>query len=216
MINMAEVVNLAKAPAQVDIMRGGKVNLEKDNPSIKVPNPRMTLGKVGVAWEISKKEGEKFDLDFAMIPIDESGNGIDFIFYKHMKNFNGSIWVLRDEQTGATEGYDEQGFVQFRDVPENVKSIVCVVAIFKYKSRKQNFGQVTNAICDVINGVTGEKIIHYDLTEDMSMANAVNIGVFRRESDDTWAFKALGEASNNGMKGILESYGIIVENDGDE
>jgi tellurium resistance protein TerD len=197
----------------VDLTKGGKINLQKDNPSINLPNPGLVLGKAGLAWDINKNPGEDFDLDFFMVELGADGKAINdasLVHFNHKKNDNGSVYVLDDNRKGDKAGYDEQGYVEFPDVAANVQSVALCVSIFKHDERRQNFGQVNNAYCDILNGVTGEKIIHYDLTEDMSMASGFVAGIFRRESDGTWAFKALGEAYNGGMIEILRKYGLNV------
>jgi tellurium resistance protein TerD len=201
MVDVAEALNITK---------GTKVNLHKD---VVIGNAGITIGHCGLGWDINTSSGAAYDLDFFMVECgeDNKAQGLgSVIFYNKRENANRSVYVLEDNLTGVGSGFDEEGFVKFADVPAGIKSIVCCVSIYDYATRRQNFGQVNNAVCEVLDGVSGAKLLKYDLTEDMSSATGVVVGRFMRESDGTWSFKAVGETVNGGMKEILAKYGITI------
>jgi len=204
----------------VEIMkRGEKLNIQKTAPGMKKAH-------FGLNWDVRKIPGPDYDLDFFMIMLNKDGkvaygdNNTSLIFYNHKENPNKSIYVLQDNLTGADTGsgpgyYDEEGFIVFDQVPAEVMQIVACVSIYQYDVRNQNFGQVNNARCDILNGDMAATdpaavLATYDLTEDMSNATGITVGRFRREADNTWSFKAVGESVPNGMKGLIAPYGMSV------
>jgi tellurium resistance protein TerD len=188
----------------IDLTKGGKINLMKESPG-------LTLGRCGLGWDIdASAKGAGFDLDAFFVILGEDSKAVDgdasLIFYNNKKNANGSVYVEGDNRTGAGAGYDENGYIKFADIPANVKSVIACVSIFDFAARKQNFGQVTGAKCDVLDG--DKLLTTYDLTEDMSMDTGIIAGRFMREADGSWSFKAVGEAVKGGMVEILAKYGI--------
>jgi tellurium resistance protein TerD len=85
-----------------------------------------------------------------------------------------------------------------------------IVSIDQYKERNQNFGQIINAKCDVLNADTNKKLISYDLTEDMSIGTGVVVCQFEREGG-SWRFVALGSSVKGGLPEILKRYGVQFE-----
>ena len=204
---MAEAVTLTK---------GVKLDLSKD---VQGNATNITLARSGLKWKVNEVAGAPdYDLDFLMVECDANEQAIakslgEVIFYNHKSNPNKSVYVLGDDLkggSGAADGYDEEGFIKFADVPPEVKYIFTCVSIYKYKTRKQNFGQVRGAKCDVLDGVTGKPLATYDLYEDMGAASGVIVGRFMREASGNWSFKAMGETTGEGMRGILKKFGIEV------
>lgn len=195
----------------IDITKGTKVNIQKIAPSIKI-------ARTGLAWDASKKAGQQFDMDVSVICCGEDNNALitsdGFIFYHHPANGNKSIYITGDNRTGDKEGYDEEAFIDFDKVPAEVKYIYICVSISMFKTRKQNFGQINNAYCDVYNNDTRERLVHFDLTEDMSSGTGCICARFMREADGSWSFKAVGDIIEGGLKGVLGQYGL--ETIGDE
>jgi tellurium resistance protein TerD len=189
----------------MDLSKGEKVNLHKNNASLRI-------GHCGLSWDISPTP-QTMDLDLFFVACDANNKavgegGVGVIYYRYKQNENKSIWVLEDNLTGAGDGFDEQGFIDFSKVPANVKSIFVCVSIYEYDIKRQNFGQVNNARIDVLDGDTKTKLVGYDLTEDMSNGTGVIVCRFMRENEGGWSFKAMGEILPDGMPGILRKYGL--------
>ncbi len=196
----------------IAMTKGQKLNIQKDNGG-------FAKAHFGLDWNVkpSNVTGFDYDLDFFMVLLNAQGKAAygdsneSMVFYNHKQNQNKSVYVLDDNLTGENkvgEKYDEQGFIEFNKVPAEVSQIVACVSIYDYLARKQNFGQVTNARCDILNGETGQVLATYDLTEDMSGASGIVVGRFKREADGSWSFKAVGEAVNNGMEGLIVPLGL--------
>ena len=193
----------------INIKKGVKIDVQKVAPGVK-------LVRAGLAWDKSTKDGQEFDLDVSVVCCDDNDQVVGqdgYVFYNHVANCNKSVYISGDNRDGAAEGYDEEAFVKFDSVIPEIKTIYIVVSIEKFKTRKQNFGQIGKAFCDVYNEDTREKIIHFDLTEDMSAGTNCVVARFRREADGGWSFKAVGEAGEDGLKGALKKYGIEAEAD---
>ena len=173
----------------------------------------LSVIKCGIGWDINKNPAAPYDLDFSILLLDDNGELADernFVFYNNPSDPSGSVVSSGDNKTGEGEGYDESCTVKLAAVPRNVQSIVLTVSIDQFKERGQNFGQVKNAICDVLNDETNQKLIHYDLTEDMSTGTGVVVCQFEREGG-SWRFIALGSSVKGGMPEILKKYGVKFE-----
>ena len=57
--------------------------------------------------------------------------------------------------------------------------------------RRQNFGQVSNSYCRIVNDETGEEIVRYDLGEDYSIETSMVVGELYRNNGE-WKFNAIG------------------------
>jgi stress response protein SCP2 len=197
----------------VTLLKGAKVDLSKDAQGNAT---NITLARCGLKWNVNTSGGDNYDLDFFMVECDANEQAIaksvnEVIFYNHKANPNKSVYVLDDNLKGGNgAGYDEEGFIKFQEVPADIKYVFACVSIYKYKTRKQNFGQVRGAKCDVLDAVTGKALATYDLYEDMGAASGVVVGRFMREASGNWSFKAMGETSGEGMRGILAKFGVVV------
>lgn len=124
-----------------------------------------------------------------------------FIFYNNLRSPNDAVVHTGDNQTGDGEGDDEQIIVDLSKVEASVNEICIVVTIHDAVSRNQNFGQVRNSCIRIIDSVSGEELLKYELEEDFSIETAVEFGrIYKRNGE--WKFEAVGA----GMKGGLEDY----------
>lgn len=193
------------------MQKGNKLSIQKDNAGLKIAH-------LGLEWDIrtiqNSNPGLDYDLDlfFGLIGTDGKAAYGDcdksLVFYGNKQNENKSVYVLQDNITGEGDGFDEEGFINFAQVPAEVKEIVAAVSIYDYAARKQNFGQVANAKYTIMNGDTNAIIATGDLSEDMSNYTGIVCCKFRRESDGNWSVKAIMEPVSNGMSGIISKFGI--------
>jgi tellurium resistance protein TerD len=205
----------------LNLSKGGSVNLSKEHKN-------LSLIKCGLGWHIRDKRSQlepDYDLDFFMIMLDGTGraaNSIDpatgsptneksLIFYNNKRDPTGSVYVGDDNLKGGTDAnkYDEEGFVDLAKIPQYVSSIVMGVSIYDYQSRGQNFGQVNGAKCDVFDGKTGERLIHHDLTENMSNGTGVIVATFTKTMNE-WTYTAVAQEYMGGMVEIIRKYGLNV------
>ena len=183
--------------------------------TINLNNTAAALSTIqcGLGWDIAKKPGIQYDLDVSVLLLNDDGNlakDENFVFYSNPADPSGSVMYSGDNRTGEGDGYDESCTIKLGAVPRDVQSIVVVVSIDQYKERNQNFGQIINAKCDVLNADTNKKLISYDLTEDMSTGTGVVVCQFEREGG-SWRFVALGSSVKGGLPEILKRYGVQFE-----
>lgn len=190
----------------VNLTKGQKVDLTKTNPG-------LSKLMVGLGWDVNKYDGGKdFDLDSAAFLLNASGkvaSDADFVFYSNLKHASGSVEHLGDNRTGAGDGDDEVIKVDLSLVPASVEKIDFTVTIYEADERRQNFGQVANAYIRIINDVTGEELIRYDLGEDFSIETAVVVGELYRNNGE-WKFNAVGSGFQGGLQALCQNYGVNV------
>jgi tellurium resistance protein TerD len=176
----------------LNLEKGQNINLDKG----------LTQVMVGLGWDVSKASGQEYDLDGSVLPIDTNGavmkNAI--CFFNQQSVLGGSVKHLKgDNRTGAGDGDDEQIGFELDSIPAEVASLAIVVNIYDAANRGgQNFGQVNNAYMRLVDQSTDAEIARYDLTEDGSTFNAVELGRLYRHNGG-WKFKAtsIGGKVNN-------------------
>jgi tellurium resistance protein TerD len=189
----------------VSLSKGGNVSLSKEAPG-------LTEVVVGLGWDPRVTDGTEFDLDASVFITGESGKVLSdtsFIFYNNKKSVDGSVEHLGDNRSGEGEGDDEQVNVKLTALATDVKKLVFAVTIHEAESRKQNFGQVSNAFIRVVNKADGKEIARYDLSEDASTETAMIFGELYRHGDE-FKFKAIGQGFAGGLKPLAEAHGVNI------
>ena len=190
----------------VNLSKGQKVSLTKGNPG-------LSKIVVGLGWDTNKYDGgADFDLDAAAFLLGANGkvtNDADFVFYGNLKHSSGSVEHMGDNLTGDGEGDDEQIKVNLAAVPANIEKIGFTVTIYDSDTRKQNFGQVSNAYIRIFDEVSNAELIRYDLGEDFSIETAVVVGELYR-NDGEWKFNAIGSGFQGGLFALCKNYGVNV------
>ena len=118
------------------------------------------------------------------------------------------VW-MGDNLTGEGEGDDEQIEVDLTVVPANIERIAFTCTIYDAERKRQNFGQVQNAFIRIVDEVTGQEIIRYDLGEDFSIETAIVVGELYRRGGE-WKFNAIGSGFQGGLAALCGHYGIEV------
>ena len=190
----------------VSLRKGQKVDLTKGNPSLK-----KIL--IGLGWDTNKYDGGfDFDLDAAAFLLGANGkvnSDDDFVFYNNLKHKSGSVEHMGDNLTGEGEGDDEEIKIDLEKVPANVEKIDFTVTIYDADTRRQTFGQVSNAYIRVVDDVTQQELIRYDLGEDFSVETAVVVGEIYRHNGE-WKFNAIGSGWSGGLAALGRNYGVNV------
>lgn len=191
----------------INLQKGQKVSLTKGNPG-------LSKVVVGVGWDVNQFDtGSAFDLDGAAFLVTENGKvsrGEDFVFYGNLTHPSGSVQHMGDNLTGEGEGDDEQIKVNLSAVPANIAKIVFTVTIYDAETRRQNFGQVSNAFIRIYNEDTGEEMLRYDLGEDFSIETAAVFGELYKNGNE-WKFNAIGSGYQGGLAALCASFGVDVE-----
>lgn len=193
----------------VQLGKGGKVSLSKEDPSL-----RNVI--VGLGWDTKRYDGGyDFDLDTACFMCGVNGKCLketDFIFYNNLCSSDGSVQHTGDDRTGGNSefGDDEQIIINLDKVPDNIEKLAFTATIFKADIRNQNFGQVDNAYIRVVNADTDKEILRYELGEDFSVETALVVGEIYRYKNE-WKFNAVGSGFKGGLKAICANFGIDAE-----
>ena len=190
----------------VSLSKGKKVDLTKGNPG-------LSKIIVGLGWDTNKYDGgADFDLDAAAFLLAANGkvaSDSDFVFYGNLKHSSGGVEHMGDNLTGEGDGDDEQIKVNLAAVPASVDKIGFTVTIYEAESRKQNFGQVSNAYIRIVDETSNAELIRYDLGEDFSVETAVVVGELYRNNGE-WKFNAIGSGFQGGLKALCQNYGVNV------
>ena len=168
---------------------------------------------VGLGWDVNAFDsGADFDLDAAAFMTGDNGRcptEKEFIFYGNLEHPSGALKHMGDNLTGEGEGDDEQIEVDLTKIPGNVSKIAFTVTIYDADVRRQNFGQVSNAFIRIVDEVSGQELIRYDLGEDFSIETAIVVGELYKLNGE-WKFNAIGSGFQGGLAALCGHYGIEV------
>ncbi len=186
----------------ISLTKGQKIDLTKGNPG-------LSKILVGLGWDVNKYDGgAAFDLDASAFLLNANGklqNPKDMVFFNNLKHSSGSVIHTGDNLTGEGEGDDEQIKVDLSKIPASVEKIDFTVTIYEADSRKQNFGQVSNAFIRIVDESNGKELIRYDLGEDFSVETAVVVGELYRHAGE-WKFSAIGSGFKGGLQALRANF----------
>ncbi len=173
----------------ISLAKGQKISLDKE------AGGGLTRIVMGLGWDVAQKKGfmaklagpASVDLDASCVMFDENKNQIDAIWFQQLRSKDGSIQHTGDNLTGAGEGDDEQINVDLSKVPTNVKSLVFVVNSFT----GQNFSQIENAFCRIVNAANNQEIARYNLSSQGTHTAQIMARVYRQDGE--WKMHAIGE-----------------------
>ncbi|CEP91020.1 MAG: TerD family protein [Paeniclostridium sordellii] len=189
----------------IKLAKGQKIDLTKGNPGL---NNIL----IGLGWDTNKYDGgEDFDLDASVFLVPECGKmeDTDFVFYNNLKHPSGAVEHTGDNRTGEGDGDDEVIKTKLKSIPSNISKLAITVTIHEAESRRQNFGQVSNAYVRVVNEDNNEEILKYDLGEDFSVETAIVVCELYRHNGE-WKFAAIGSGFEGGLAALCKNYGLDV------
>lgn len=193
----------------LDLNKPGLLNLEKqDFLNLTKTNLNLSNIRVSAGWDVAAR-GRDYDLDLFGNLLDADGklirNANSTVYYGDKRSQG--VQLDHDNLTGAGDGDDENMFVNFDKLPENVSKIVIGVAIYEARNRHQDFGHVKNAYVRLVDqSQTPEKeIVRFNLTEDGGSYTAVKFAEFNRTAEG-WVFKAVGDYLNGSIGEISHTY----------
>ena len=167
----------------------------------------------GLGWDVNAFDsGADFDLDAAAVMVGENGKcptEKEFVFYGNLVHPSESVKHMGDTLTGEGDGDDEQIQIALSKIPANISKVAFTVTIYDAETRRQNFGQVSNAFIRIVDETTNQELIRYDLGEDFSIETAVVVGELYRH-DGEWKFNAIGSGFQGGLAALCGHYGIDV------
>lgn len=173
----------------VSLEKGQKISLEKE------AGGALTKVIMGLGWDGVKTKGflgfgsksSDIDLDASCLMFGEQGNLLDTVWFRQLRSKDGSIVHSGDNRTGEGDGDDEQIIVDLSSVPANVKSLIFTVNSFT----GQNFSQVENATCRILNAANNQEIARFNLSTLGSHTAQIMAKVYRHNSE--WKMHAIGE-----------------------
>ncbi|MBO2446429.1 TerD family protein [Actinomadura barringtoniae] len=175
----------------ISLQKGQKVSLAKAGGG------SLSRVKMGLGWDAVTKKGlfgkgktQTIDLDASCLLFDASGNHTDTVWFKQLRSKDGSILHTGDNLTGEGEGDDEVINVDLQQVPANVTQLVFTVNSFT----GQDFSQIANAFCRLVDETTGEEIARYDLSGS-GEHNAQIMAKVSRDGEG-WSMTAIGVTAN--------------------
>lgn len=192
--------------ASLTLSKGNNLSLTKADPG-------LTKAVVGLGWDPRTTSGEAFDLDASALLIGHNGkvrSNDDFIFYNQLEAKDGSVKHLGDNRTGEGDGDDEQILIDLTTVSADIDKVIIVVSIDQADARRQNFGQVRDAYCRVVNQDTEQEVVRYDLSEDAASETTMVFAEIYRNGAE-WKFRAVGQGYASGLHGIATDYGIVLD-----
>lgn len=174
----------------VNLTKGQRVSMTKKGGGT------LTKVRMGLGWDAVKKRGffgsrtQEIDLDASCLVYDRNGKRIDQIWWKQLISRDGSIVHTGDNRTGAGEGDDESIIVDLQALHPDVSTLVFVVNSFT----GQNFSQIDNATCRLVDSNTETEIARYVLTGSGSHNSQVMAKVTRDGAG--WSMTAIGAIAN--------------------
>jgi tellurium resistance protein TerZ len=189
----------------VNLSKGQKVSLRKADGTT------LSRVRMGLGWDAIRKRGlfgsksQSIDLDASALLFDGSGALVDQVWFQQLQSKDGSLQHTGDNLTGAGEGDDESIRVDLSRVPANVATVVFTVNSFT----GQNFSQIENAFCRLIDEVTETEIARYDL----SGSGPHTAQIMAKLTRDTagWSMTAIGAtASGQTFRDLLPTIAGLI------
>ncbi|WP_024794838.1 TerD family protein [Tomitella biformata] len=175
----------------VNLSKGQKVSLTKKSGGT------LTQVRMGLGWDAVKRKGlfgglksQSIDLDASALLFDAQGNLVDQVWWKQLQSKDGTVLHTGDNQTGAGDGDDESIRVDLGSVHAQVDNIVFVVNSFT----GQNFTQIENAYCRLIDEATETEIARYTLSGSGQHTAQIMARVVRDGAG--WSMVALGNPAS--------------------
>jgi tellurium resistance protein TerZ len=174
----------------VSLNKGQRVSLTKAGGG------SLSKVRMGLGWDAMRKKGlfgsraQSIDLDASALLFDASGELVDQVWFQQLRSKDGSIQHTGDNRTGAGEGDDESIKVDLSQVPATVTALVFTVNSFT----GQDFSQIENAFCRLIDESDESEIARYDLTGTGSHTAQIMAKVAR--DGGGWSMTAIGNAAS--------------------
>jgi tellurium resistance protein TerZ len=170
----------------VSMVKGQKVSLAKRGGGT------LSRVRMGLGWDAVKKRGlfgkrsQSIDLDASALLFDAQRRLVDAVWFRQLQSKDGSVQHTGDNLTGEGEGDDESIIVDLPRLSPAVTQIVFTVNSFT----GQDFSQIENAFCRLVDETTGEELARYDLTG----AGRHNAQIMAKVTRDGagWAMTAIG------------------------
>ncbi len=175
----------------VSLQKGQKVSLAKRGGGT------LTVVRMGLGWDAVRKRGlfrskaQEIDLDASALLFDGAGTFVDAVWFRQLHSQDGAVAHTGDNLTGAGDGDDESIVVDLTRLSPAVAQIVFTVNSFT----GQDFSQIENAFCRLVDETTDEELARYDLTGS-GQHNAQIMAKVSRDGGGGWTMTAIGAIAN--------------------
>lgn len=175
----------------ISLQKGQKVSLAKPGGGA------LTRVRMGLGWDAIAKKGmfgrsraQSIDLDASCLLFDAAGELVDAVWFRQLRSKDGSVLHTGDNLTGEGEGDDESINVDLQRVPAEVTQLVFTVNSFT----GQDFSQIANAFCRLLDETTGDEIARYDLSGSGQHTAQIMAKVTRDGAG--WSMTAIGATAS--------------------
>lgn len=189
----------------VNLKKGQRINLSSERNRVNGIIVGLGWDNVGFASDGTKLTDIDCDVSAILCGMDQKA--FDVIYFGKMRNENDSIVYAGDSRTGNGSGDNENIYVNFIKIPQNIGKIVIAVNIYDARAKRQHFGMIDNAYIKVTNWKTGEELCRYNLTDNYSGMTGIIVAEILRYGEG-WDFlpngKPIQEASR--LQSIVRLY----------
>jgi tellurium resistance protein TerZ len=175
----------------INLAKGQRVSLAKQDGGV------LSRVRMGLGWDAVKKRGffgglkmQTIDLDASCLMFDGNGRLLDQVWFNQLQSKDGAVVHTGDNLTGAGEGDDESIIVDLTRLSPTVSTLVFVVNSFT----GQNFSQIENAFCRVVDSTTEVELAKFELTGS-GTHNAQVMAKLTRSAQG-WEMTAIGAIAN--------------------
>lgn len=176
----------------ISLQKGQQISLAKE------AGPSLSSVRMGLGWDAVKKKGffgfgggsQDVDLDANALMFDAQGNLLDVVWFRQLQSKDGTVRHSGDNRTGQGDGDDETITVDLAQLGSNVSTVI--FSVNNYTG--QDFGQVENAYCRLVNLEGEQEIARYDLSAQGSHS-AMILASLKRQGND-WMMTAIGANSS--------------------
>lgn len=151
---------------------------------------------MGLGWDAVKKRrffrstAQDIDLDASCMVYNSKGKLIDAVWWRQLQSKDGAIVHTGDNLTGAGDGDDESIIVDLQALDPRVATLVFVVNSFT----GQDFSQIENATCRLVDGTNETEIARYELSGSGTHNSQIMAKVTRNGT--AWSMTAIGAIAN--------------------
>lgn len=184
----------------VNIAKNEKIELSKHSNVSEV--------EIGLSWEANSTPSRPFDLDASVLMLDANNKLLELVFYNNLRSTNDAVVHNGDEREGSSSNsYEEEISVKLASVPASIKKLAVAVSIHRSTQLGLKFGQVRNALIDVMP--KGDTTIRHTLSSESADKAAVIIAEIIRSDNNRWEVVGGGPGFND-FSSLLTSYGAII------
>jgi tellurium resistance protein TerZ len=173
------------------MVKGQRVSLTKSG------GKTLVRVRMGLGWDAVKKRGlfggwktQNIDLDASCLLFNGRGELVDQVWFRQLRSKDGCVVHTGDNLTGAGDGDDESIIVNLAALGHDVTTLVFTVNSFT----GQNFSQIENAFCRLLDETNGAELARYELSGSGTHDAQVMAKVTR--DGPGWAMTAIGATAS--------------------